>query len=182
MKYTYSWLLAIILMFLSFSASAQSYSETFQFLQEKLNVSNNLKSQEVGSPSECEMVVTIQDSGFNGLGDNWVHQYSFELRHIDPSKTDYADYLTVRTIRGDKLIRVNTTYTARTTSRYREMSTTQGNGIISCNAGNRTCFMEQELGYAPFDLVLSPSNDNWPRVQRGLNHLVSLCDGEGELF
>lgn len=190
------WIMALALTSVSpnsaLAEDGPSYNDTVSFLQEKLNTrsrdgSDSEKFEEV---SRCKFRIysttytnTLHFQNINPPDNiKWsATVIEFSARDLDPSRVavNFETEVQFFTLENYKLIRKRSIF-YDVPSAILEGYGKQGD-FIECDLG----MCHRDVYYrsaAELDSILSPANENAPRVRRAMEHLIRLCGGKEELF
>ena len=167
----------------TFSAHAlegPSYDDTVSFLASKLNVSNNKYTQEISYPERCVMKVDYYARRFRKEDFlKFRSIYLIPLEKMDPSNTP-----TIHARENKEVIELTGIVTSTKRNSIEKYYRDYGSDPdLSCDPKQLKCVWATDYDdYFWFSLVLSPEEDNNPRVLKAMSHLIRLCGGKEELF
>jgi hypothetical protein len=186
-----------------------SYEETVRFLQGKFREFSqnnwNSFSSHIVEVDQCRFVLFSRSEVTSGLDVGRVHISIdfFNARDLDPSRvyTDTQNSIEAWATEGRDLIMsmgiTNRPETTANPSHYSRQnchdvyndiySHPRVNPLISISEGQMFCSSESLFGsnrtiYISANSIITPANENVPRVQRAIQHLIGLCGGQEELF
>ena len=193
-------IIIVLLLCISFlQAKDATLEETIQFLQKKLNVSYtdeyNGHSYKVAQSfinnGNCNFTIRRENFGMRAINDSIRKTFSeltreniFNAKDLDFTKIVYHKKATnlkfnIGTIENkNNVLHKDHWYEPF----KKEVCNSKDKEFDIKFINSKECILKIYSDSATIYQVLSPLDDNVPRVQKAMEHLIKICGGKGELF